>query len=571
MALEGLYFAGGAFVLLMGLVAAIKSRYKKFTSREFVLRFRNGKLINRGYGGGYFLLPLIDELVILSTTVQNLEIKANELISAENQDIAVSGFVVWRIEDPESAYQSISGSQNLGVMTELNKILEDLTESIIRTTVATLTLDQVLRERSLIIEAIMTELVPVVAPMGIKINTAEIRHVEVLDQELFNDLQEKYRQSARLKAEQDKIQTEREVARTRAESEQVIRERELERDRAVLVERQKVEETEEKRRIAVEQLQKTRETKIADLTKQRLEIEAKTKLMEIEFEAESNKRRQLLEQIDIEAEKEMRMANAKAEAIKLEASARKEAAEMDAYAEAVKLREVAKAKREALMAEAEGRKAILLAEAEGLREKVKAQGLVNDAMIMQDLVKQLPSIASSMKVGDINWLNMGGGNGENGDSPLGIIPKNMLQVMALSKSFGLDVENLIRSIRGKDPLPTIQAQANTDGNTEFMPVEYTGDMLSNATAVYANGELIGFDTDGDGDVDFRVPDGVHVVLDKKGRIKGFDLDGDGESDFNLPKDLIAYDRDGDGTIDALDLDGDGHPDINLMDLLAVST
>ncbi|MHA2502002.1 MAG: SPFH domain-containing protein, partial [Candidatus Kariarchaeaceae archaeon] len=409
--------------------------------------------------------PLIDEIIILSTTVQRLEVDvAEKIITQENQDLRVSGFIIYRIEDPVKAYQAISGTQDRSVLHELNKTLEDLVESIIRTTVASLSLDQVLRERSLIIEAIMSEMVPVVSPMGIQISTAEIRHVEVLDQGLFEDLQEDYRQEARLRAEQTKIETQREVAKSRAEADQDIRSRELQRDDAVLMEQQKVQETEEKRRSAIETLQKEREAKVADLDKKKLEIEAQTRLMEIEFEAESNKRRQLLETIDIQAEQKKRMAEADAEAIRVAAIARKEAVELDAEAEATKLRTVAEAMKESLLAEAEGRKALLLAEAEGLREKVKAQGYVNESMIMQELVRQLPHIASSMKVGDINWLNMGGG--ESGDTPLGIIPKNLTQIMALSKSFGLDIEDLVRTIRG---------QSKKNGNNGIEVIEAVQD------------------------------------------------------------------------------------------------
>ncbi len=152
-------------------------------------------------------IPKSLNLIVLSTTVNNLEIHAGELITRENQDVKINGLVIWRIEDPVKAYQSITGSQQKGVMAHINKLLEQLVESIIRTTVAKLNLDQVLRERSLIIEAIMTELVTVVGPMGIKVNTAEIRHVDVVDNDLFNDLQEQFRQEARLEAEKIKTQT----------------------------------------------------------------------------------------------------------------------------------------------------------------------------------------------------------------------------------------------------------------------------------------------------------------------------------------------------------------------------
>lgn len=472
-----------------------------------MLAFRNGKIRSEGYGGAYFVLPFIDELIVMSTTVNQLDVDAGEVITKENQDVRIVGFVVWRIESPREAYSSIKGTQN-NVMHEINVILSQLVESIVRTTVARLTLDQVLRERGLIIDAIMSELVTIVGPMGIKINTAEIRHVEVVDQDLFNDLQEEYRQDAKMNAEQVKIETDMAIQKKTAYSEQEVRMymaeqeeranvRELERDRMVLLEQQKLNESEQKRLRMVQEMEKKRETAIAEINQKKLKIQAETRLIEIELDAESKKRRQILEGIEVEAQQKKLLAEADAEAIRLRAQANMEAVEMAAKAEAFKLETVAAANKISLLAEAEGRKAILLAEAEGLREKISAQGLVNEAMILQELVQQLPKIASSMKVGDINWLNMGGGNGD-GDSPLGIVPKNLLHLMTLSKSFGLDLEGLIQSVRGKK-------EVTVEKLVPMLPPEFH-DKLMNADPVMENDRVVGIDFDGDGETDFSIPD-----------------------------------------------------------------
>lgn len=527
---RGLLIASSIFFILVALFALMRSRYKKFTNREFVLRFRNGTLKNQGYGGGYFLLPLIDELIVLTTTIQNLEIDvAEKIITSENQDVRINGFVVWRIEDPVKAYQSISGSQGVGVMTEINRTLEQLVESIIRTTVAQLSLDQVLRERSLILEAIMSELLTVVGPMGIQINTTEIRHVEVVDGDLFHDLQETYRQEARLTAEKVKINTQMEIDRTEAVSQQKVRTyqaeqeevasiRELEKDRSVLLQQQKLNETEQNRLMAVQELEKNRETKIAGIEQKKLQIEANTKLIQTELDAESKKRRMILEQVDVEAQKRKLMAEAEAEAIRITAEAERDAANL---------------KKEGMKAEAEGKKALLFAEAAGLQEKVKAQGHVNEAMIMYELIKLLPDIASSMKVGDVNWLNLGGNNGD-GSSPLGIIPKNIVEMLGIAKSFGLDVNKMVQKLNGNPPSTVTSPAEEIMGGIDpdhLVPLDTNHDGHYNA-----------LDLDNDGLPDFVLPDGVYALdLNSDGKIDGFDLNGDGvieviidEIDFSDP-------------------------------------
>lgn len=511
--------AGTIFLVLIMAIIIIKSRYRKFTNREFVLSFRNGKIRSEGYGGAYFVLPLIDELIVLSTTVQQLDVDVSTLITKENQDVKVNCLVVWRIENPRSAYSSIAGSQRkMNPVAEINKVLSNLVESIVRTTTAKLTLDQVLRERGMIIDAIMSELVSVVGPMGIKINTAEIRHVEVVDQDLFNDLQEIYRQHARLDAQKTLIETNKEILKSEAYSEQQVRlykaeqeelsnVRELEKDRKILAERRKLNEAEQARLQSVQTLEKNRETAVAEINQKKLRVQAETRLMQIELEAESVKRKSILEEIEVEAQSKKILAEAEAESIRLRAQARMEAVEMDARAEAFRLEKVADAKKLSMLAEADGRKAILLAEAEGLREKVQAQGLINEAMIMQELVQQLPKIASAIKVGDVNWLNMGGAKG---DTPLGIIPKNILQLMALSKSFGLDVDKLLSKIRGKEKA------SNADKKlVDLIPANMDIEMLMNANPVMENEMVVGLDFDGDGEVDFAIPEKMRATsLDK---------------------------------------------------------
>lgn len=538
-------YALSTFFILIILFAVIKTRYKKFTNREFVLRFRFGKLKNQGFGGGYFLLPLIDELIVLTTTVNNLEIDAGALITKENQDVRINGLVIWRIEDPVKAYQSIAGSQQKGVMGQINALLQQLVESIVRTTVAKLTLDQVLRERSLIIEAIMTELVTVVGPMGIKVNTAEIRHVEVVDNDLFSDLQETFRQEARLKAEKIKIDTNREVEKSTTQYKQEVRYyeaeraenarlRELEKDRQVLLQQQKLDETEQLRIRSVREIEKKREAAMVIIEREKLQTIAETRLMEIELAAESAKRKHILEDIEVRAQEKKLMAEAEAEARLLMAKANQEAVELEAKAEAYKVETIAVATKKSMLAEAEGRKAILLAEAEGLREKVQAQGLVNDAMIMQELIQQLPAIASSIKVGDINWLNLGGNGNGKGESPLGIIPKNLIQVMGIAKTFGLDLDGLIASLKGKKPLQSI-AKSSEDMVAELIPLDTDIEKLENAILIDLDGDGVpdGIDLNNNGEIDIKLPEGIIPILNSEGQLEGFDINQDGEIDFNF--------------------------------------
>ena len=114
------------------------------------------------------------------TAIQTVDITASDkVISKENQDIIIRGFIVWRIVDPEAAFATIARSSNTNPMREINHTCEQIVEAVIRTTAANMTLDQILRERDLIVRKIVGELQDVVDTWGLQIETVEIRDVEI--------------------------------------------------------------------------------------------------------------------------------------------------------------------------------------------------------------------------------------------------------------------------------------------------------------------------------------------------------------------------------------------------------
>ncbi|MHA1912055.1 MAG: SPFH domain-containing protein [Candidatus Kariarchaeaceae archaeon] len=429
------------FVILM-LIIIFKNRYKIFTTNEFVLHFRSGKLKTASYGGGVFLLPIIDHIVVLSTAIQTVDISASEkVISKENQEIIVRGFIVWRITNPEMAFKAIGTT----AMTSISVTLEQIVEAVIRTAVANMTLEQILRERSIIIESIMSEVTPIVDSWGVSIETVEVRDVTVVNQDLFNDLQAPFENKKRRTAQEISISTERDIQEMaiekglkiakaeakadnetrafQAEQDQIAKVRELERDKAVVDQQRILDLTEQEKKRAVEIAIQTREQQVGEAIR----------VKQLEF-------------MKIEMTKQVEQADKEQEQKTIDAQTALIQKQKNAEAEAKQIRIVAEAQKEQMIAEAEGKKAILLAEAEGLKEKVNAQNQINEAVLMQRLIDQLPVIASSMKVGDINWMNLGG-SGSADESPLGIVPKNMMQVLAIGKQFGLDINGMLDKIR----------------------------------------------------------------------------------------------------------------------------
>ena len=168
--------------LILLIIAFIRSRYKIFETNVYVIHFRRGRVKKAGLGGSYIVLPIFDELAVIPTVAQKVDIAAERVISKENQEVIIHGFVVWSVIEPEKTFSNVRWEN-------ISPYIKDITESVIRTTAANMSLIDILREREKIVKAIVSELDKIVADWGIKIDTVEIREVEVVDKELFKNLQ----------------------------------------------------------------------------------------------------------------------------------------------------------------------------------------------------------------------------------------------------------------------------------------------------------------------------------------------------------------------------------------------
>jgi uncharacterized membrane protein YqiK len=567
----------GITLTIIIMFVVIKSRYLVFPPNVYVMHIRRGKVKAASYGGAFFRYPIIDQYRLLPTTIQRLEIKASEkVISKENQEIVVRGFLVWRVENAEIAFKKIAGMgsnnrKQASSLLEINITLEQLAESVIRTTVANMTLDAILRNRGKIVDELMKEFAQVVATWGISIETIEVKDVELINQDLFKNLQAEFENVKSLEAEEIKIQTrqkiqsqhiisEKEIAKARAEAdreERIIRAtedelariRELEKEEKILeheksfklakeiqeqvvaiAEQEKLKETgvairkkdlqlieqdqlieltqqekeksvgiaqkqkeqhfmeqeriiETQRRekeIALMQLEQKRIIEEADYNQKEEGIRAQTELIKrtksAEAEAEAYRVNKEAEahanRIHIE-EEATAQANAQRRKIEQEAEARAKAVKLAGDAEATKIKAVAEAKKLDMINEAEGTREKLLAEAEGLSAKVEAQNQISEivlhqqtlAEIIKSIAEVLPQIAEKMKVGDVKWINMGAGNGQNGSSPLSIIPKNIMQLLNVMEGMGVNVPSLVDKLMNFNSIGDKNDSKGNGGNS----------------------------------------------------------------------------------------------------------
>ncbi|MHA1671615.1 MAG: SPFH domain-containing protein [Promethearchaeota archaeon] len=286
----------GVIIFLMIIIFMV-TRYRKFKTNQFVIHLRNGKVKHAGLGGSVWLLPLIDEYIVIPTTSIQTILEAHEqVVSMEYQNISVVGMLIWKVIDPEKAFSAISWLQRDENYVE--KILKNAAEAIIRTTCANMPLEKIIRERREIIELVSKELHELTAEWGVVIESIEIREVNILEPELKKNMEATKKAIEFKKAR---------VAKADAERESRLRELQVKND--VGTQEQEVEREillrEKEKQIAIAERERERKKIEADGERQKVVIEAdgqasaiKKKLFaQAEGEAESV-RQQMLAQAE---------------------------------------------------------------------------------------------------------------------------------------------------------------------------------------------------------------------------------------------------------------------------------
>ena len=398
----GIIVAGILGLGLLFLIFII-SRYRKFKTNEYVIRFRNGKIKSAGKGGRTFLMPIIDEIVVIPTTTQQTFLEAREkVLSREFQDIAVNAFVFWKVVKPDVAFTAVSWNDREPDYIET--IIKNAAESIIRTTCANMPLESIIRERGEIISAVSNELHDLLADMGIVVISVEIRDVEVLDKTLKTNM------------EATKQLQEEETARLRkAQMQEVTRLRDLEVARKTGIQEQNVQ-------LEVQTEAKNREIEVQKLEFKRTEVEADT----------------LRKKVTIEAD-----------------------------AEYERMKKIADGERAQLIAKAQGEAAAvkerLVAEADGILEQVKSLAQADPKFFQLKIVEMLPEIYRQLNVDKMFVM----GDGQQAFSSLAesIIPFLTVLPEITGKSFNFSKEVAEGTVTDNPKKKTLKEASKTNKTT----------------------------------------------------------------------------------------------------------
>eukprot|EP00488_Nonionellina_sp_1-RS-2012_P002367 TRINITY_DN4509_c0_g1_i1.p1 TRINITY_DN4509_c0_g1~~TRINITY_DN4509_c0_g1_i1.p1 ORF type:complete len:306 (-),score=110.11 TRINITY_DN4509_c0_g1_i1:231-1148(-) len=213
-------------------------------------------------------------------------------VSKEMQGVELSGFIVWVINrdatGPLKAYKHIKDLSNLGPDSDVNLHIKAMAESIVRSTIANLSINELISQRKKVRDAVRGGMQEVLTSWGIWLETIEVTNVKILSNSLFNDLQQPFRSSTRQMAEQIRIETDHDLQIKRVKAQSKMTRLRNEKDTETQIERSRMKlKQEESEQKCVEQREEIKRANIG--------MKEKTQILECQSNLEIQKQKQLIE------------------------------------------------------------------------------------------------------------------------------------------------------------------------------------------------------------------------------------------------------------------------------------
>jgi hypothetical protein len=198
---------------LAGLIAWVRGFWVAAQPDQWLLRVRNGKVVDAGIGIHVWRRPG-DVIVRFSSTVQRVRFTA-EALSAEHVTLAVDGFILWSVApEPEKAFRAFSklGIANLDhpppglksrahLLTSLqHHAFQALLAAEVRAEASTMPLADLLGGDRRLVKGLADRLALFSENLGIDIERIEIIRVEPADKNLLRDLSARSEEAVREEA-----------------------------------------------------------------------------------------------------------------------------------------------------------------------------------------------------------------------------------------------------------------------------------------------------------------------------------------------------------------------------------
>ena len=422
---ENLALTAALLIILFVLLLAfyIKKYVRIFDPNIFYVHLRKGKAKKQGEGGMVIRIPFLDRILAVDRTVQQLNISAESVLSKEKQKIRLSAVLQWQADNAIATINNV-------IWKEIPSRLTAIIESVIRTACAQLSVEEILEERQLIIEAVKKELIDIVSEWGLKVVTVELVDVVVVNESFLRDMSkpreaEMHRLAQIAIIEADQFTGTRDIERSK-----VLRQKEIERDKIVGVNEQEqlrmIQEAEKQREQSVLEIALQKDLMQKKYEKQQAEIDAAKDLEVAKLSAEAEKQRKIKEEVEVQAQRILQEARAVAEKISITAEA-----------EAGQILKVTSA------------------QAEGIKKTLAAAKDYTPQAFARDFLQILPEIYKEIDIGDVTLFGGGGGGGIEGEEGAGsagafqVFGNVLLPMMLMSKMMGFDFKGTMKEALGE--------------------------------------------------------------------------------------------------------------------------
>jgi regulator of protease activity HflC (stomatin/prohibitin superfamily) len=159
----------------------------------------NGKLVQAGIGMAINRGPF-DTVAVFPSRLVKVDIRAQQ-VTIEMQGLEVSAMIEWTVdkegEGPMKAYKNLGTDLASSTPYTANSMLSDMASSILRNKIANSTINEVIKGRQELRDAVIKDMSEVTKGWGVHLETVEVTDVRILSGTLFSNMQTKFREQNR--------------------------------------------------------------------------------------------------------------------------------------------------------------------------------------------------------------------------------------------------------------------------------------------------------------------------------------------------------------------------------------
>jgi len=190
---------------VMWTINYVNSLWVEGKPNEWVVITRNGEFVQAGIGLSTFMGPF-DQVGIFPSKLVKIEIKTQQ-VTKEMQGVEVSSMIEWTIDKKGDG--PLKALKNLDVQKDIpnkaNETLRAMASAIVRNQIANSTIDEVLKNRQGLRQAVIEEMKEVVQGWGVHLATVEVTEVKISSGTLFKDMQVQFREQNTKKATLERL------------------------------------------------------------------------------------------------------------------------------------------------------------------------------------------------------------------------------------------------------------------------------------------------------------------------------------------------------------------------------